>query len=374
MSQSKKHILFSVNSSWNVINFRSGLIQGFVAAGYRVTVVAPKDDYSARIEPLGADYVELPMRQQGTSMLQDGMLMLHYLQVLRKLKPDFYLGYTIKPNIYGSLAAHCYGVPVLNNVAGLGNVFVRGGWIQNLAKFLYKLALRRSRTVFFQNPDDRQLFLEQGMVSHAQAGLLPGSGVDLNRFQRTAYSARDGAEMEFLFVGRLLKDKGLLDLVEATRMVKREYPKIRVSLLGFVGVANPSAVSLAEVQQWQSEGLLHYEGSSDDVRPFLRHADCLVLPSAYREGTPRSLIEAGAIGLPLITTNMPGCREIVDHGYNGLLCEAKNPQSLADVMLDMIRMPLTERKQMAANSRDKVEQEYDEKIVLKKYLEVLLGL
>ena len=366
-----KRIMLSVNSSWNIINFRRGVIRGLIEADYHITIVAPRDEYTEQIAPLGANYSELPMAQQGMSIIQDCRLFVHYLSCFKKFRPDVYVSYTTKPNIYGSLAARLFGVPAVNNIAGLGNVFVRGGLLRSIVKQLYRLALAKSSCVFFQNVEDRNYFIDERLVQESQADLLPGSGVSLDEFKQSEYVYRTGDKMKFLFVGRLLKDKGVIELVEAARIVKSHYPSIKVSLLGFVGVENPSALSQEEVDAWVAEDVIEYHGACDDVRPYLRSADCVILPSAYKEGTPRSLIEAGAIGIPLIATDIPGCRDIVNHGVNGYLCKAKSHRSVASAMIKMIRLSYGQRLAMANASRSKIVEGYDEKVVVKKYLQAV---
>jgi len=226
--------------------------------------------------------------------------------------------------------------------------------------------------VFFQNDDDRTLFLEKGLVKRAQSDLLPGSGIDLVHFNAMNYGAIEHNEnnLVFLMVARLLWDKGVREYVDAARIVKKRYPETRFQLLGFLDVKNQTAVPREEVELWVREGIVEYLGTSDDVRPFLAASDCVVLPS-YREGTPRSLLEAAAMAKPLIATDVPGCREVVQEGVNGYLCEVCNANDLADTMLQLIVMPLELRLQMGTQSRNMAETRFDEQIVIRKYLKVI---
>jgi glycosyltransferase involved in cell wall biosynthesis len=254
---------------------------------------------------------------------------------------------------------------VINNVSGLGTAFIRNSWLTRLAKALYRAAFAQSRVVFFQNEDDRTLFTEERLVRPEKTALVPGSGVDLARYQPRP-PHMDG-QFRFLVVARLLWDKGIQEFVDAARLVRRQEPGARFQLLGFLDVENRTAVSRAAVEGWGAEGLIEYLGTALDVRDHIAAADCVVLPS-YREGTPRSLLEAAAMGKPLITTDVPGCRNVVDHGVNGFLCAAQDASDLADHMLKMIRVPDKLRAAMGAASRTKAEQSFDEGIVITKYV------
>ena len=262
---------------------------------------------------------------------------------------------------------------LINNVSGLGTAFLRGGWLGGVVCSLYRVALRRSHRVFFQNDEDRQVFIEKRLVAPARTGLLPGSGIDLVHFSPLAFdgsSLRNGAGLVFLMVARLLWDKGVLEFVEAARRVKALFPESRFQLLGFLDVKNQTAVGRSDVEAWVKEGVVEYLGTSDDVRPFLAAADCVVLPS-YREGTPRSLLEAAAMGRPLLATDVPGCREVVVDGVNGLLCHVRDSVDLAEKMMQMIDMPMSALLQMGQESRSLAETRFDEQIVIRKYLEAI---
>lgn len=359
-------ILFAVNSAWNLVNFRSGLIQALVGDGHEVLACAPADAWVPRLTELGCRFIPMPMDAQGTHPLRDAALCWRLLTVMRREQPDVVLGYTIKPNVYASLAARwAGGVKVVNNIAGLGATFIQPTWVTPVVKRLYRLALNRSSTVFFQNEDDRELFVDQGLVARGNTQLLPGSGVDLQRYAPADPRAADG-RFRFLMVSRLLWDKGVGELVEAARRLRLRHPEVQVQLLGFLDVQNPSAIQRRDVQAWESEGVIQYLGASDDPRPYIAHSDCVVLPS-YREGTPRSLLEAAAMGKPLITTDVPGCRTVVEDGNNGFLCPARDATALADQMSRMVMLNAAERDAMGRQGRQKMEREFDERLVIGHY-------
>lgn len=378
-------ILIAVNSVWNLVNFRAGLIRALVQAGYEVVAVAPADEYVPRLAALGCRYIEMPMDNRGTHPVRDALLLARLIRVLRAERPGAMLGYTVKPNIYGSLACHVLGIPTINNISGLGAVFISRGWVTQVVQFLYRQALARSAHVFFQNGDDEALFLSRGLAPKGRTGLLPGSGVDLVRFapvfRTVTIVAGRGSQLgpnhqqssrafRFLLIARMLWDKGVGEYVDAARALRTAHPEVEFALLGFLDVKNPAAISRDQMSAWVEEGVVKYLGSTDDPRLFIADADCVVLPS-YREGTPRSLLEAAAMARPSITTDVEGCREVVDDGVNGLLCQARSGQDLAKKMSQMLSLSTEERDQMGRAGRAKMERQFDEQIVINRYLAVL---
>ena len=362
-------ILLSANSSWNIAHFRSGLIRGLLDAGYKIVVAAPRDDFSARLTDLGAAFVDLPVNSAGASVVDDLKLLARYRAIFRDLRPFAYLGFTAKPNIYGSLAARMTGAKVINNITGLGTVFIKHSLLKVIVTFLYRLSLRRSSTVLFQNAEDLEYFARRGIVARKIADLVPGDGVDLARFRADPAERRPGP-FRFLLVARLLWDKGVGEYVEAARLVRRRHPDVTFQLLGPVGVDNRTAVPAAALERWCSEEIIAYLGETDDVRPALGAADCVVLPS-YREGLPRTLLEGSAMGKPLIATDVPGCRDVVRDGETGYLCEARSAEALAQAMERMLNLSAAERHRMGENGRSRVEGKYSEALVVAKYLEAL---
>ncbi|HWT13576.1 MAG TPA: glycosyltransferase family 4 protein [Allosphingosinicella sp.] len=369
----KRTIVISINASWNVLNFRLGLIKALENRGHRVVVLTPPDEYSPRFAALGIEHAPIAIDSLGLSPLRDLGLFVRYHRELKRIRPDAFLGYTAKPNVWGSLAAHALGIPVVNNISGLGTAFIERGPLRSILSALYRAALRRSVAVFFQNADDRRLFLASGLVRPDQARLLPGSGIDLDRFRPAPPTRDEAGAFTFLLVGRLLWQKGVREFVEAARIVRRQMPDARFELLGFLDAPNRSAVSREQVEAWQAEGLIRYVGQTDDVRPHLQAADCIVLPS-YREGLPRALLEGAAMAKPLIATDVPGCSDVVEDGVTGLLCAVRDPSSLARAMLGMARLTPAERLAMGRAGRARVEGAYGEEAAISPYLELLDGL
>lgn len=366
-------ILLAANTSWNIVNFRAGLVKELQRRGFEVLVAAPEDIFTPRLAELGCRHIRLAMDNKGASPIADAALLVRFLRIVGRERPVAFLGFTIKPNVYGSMAAQAFGVPVINNISGLGTAFIQVTALTKVVKGLYRLALRRSHTVFFQNPDDRDLFVRDGLVLRQRTALLPGSGIDLNTFNPSPPPSAAGDDIRFLMIARLLWDKGIGEYVEAARLVKRRFPGARFQILGFLGADNRTAVGSDVMQQWTEEGVVEYLGDSDDVRPHIAQADCLVLPS-YREGTPRTLLEGAAMARPLVATDVPGCRQVVTHGENGLLCAPRDAGDLAGRLMEIVQKSPAERQAMGEASRRKAEREFDERIVVDRYLETLEGL
>jgi glycosyltransferase involved in cell wall biosynthesis len=302
----------------------------------------------------------------------DLRLMRAFYAWYRKEKPDIVHHFTIKPVIYGSIAARLAGVPcIVNTVTGLGFVFMEENidWLRRLVEWQYRAALACAHFTFFQNPDDLELFLTRRLINPQRVGVLPGSGVDCTFFSPGfGPTCPSASAPSFLMVARLLREKGVYEFVEAARLVKQHFPEARFQLLGRRDERNPTVVSQRELVAWEAEGVVTWLGEVPDVRPFVRRADVVVLPS-YREGTPRSLLEAAAMAKPLITTDAVGCREVVDDGINGLLVPVQDAKALAQAMLRMIEHPAM-RECMGRAGRQKVEREFDERMVLKKMVQV----
>lgn len=365
-----KKIVISVNTAWNIHNFRSGLVRALNRQGYDVMVMAPEDGYSQRLAPLGCRFKRLSMDNNGTSPSRDLALLIKYWRVLQSVRPLAYLGYTIKPNVYGSIAAHGLDIPVINNIAGLGATFIKNTLLTGLVKRLYRLSLRKSRRVFFQNEDDRKLFVQQGLARPGVAEVLPGSGINLQHFQPMRTVPSGERPFRFLLVSRMLRDKGVEEFAAAAALVRQHLPGVQFQLLGPVDTKNPNSIALARIMEWQKSGLVQYLKETDDVRPYLSQADCIVLPS-YREGVPHSLLEAAAMARPIIATDVAGCRDVVDDQENGLLCKVRNAADLAEKMLHMARLPEERRLRMGAGGRRKAIAQFDENIVIAKYLSAI---
>lgn len=357
------------NTAWAIYTYRQGLIRMLVAQGVRVTVLAPRDRTFPLLEQMGCHCIDLPVASKSTDPRHDLGTLRALYRHYRTIKPDVTFHYTIKPNIYGSVAAWLARVPSIAVTTGLGYVFIQQSHAARVAKALYRFAFRFPREVWFLNRDDLAAFLDGRLLVHPErARLLHGEGVDLEHF---AYTPLPNApHFTFILIGRLLWDKGVREYVEAARALRARYPHARFQLLGPAGVDNPSAITLEDVHAWQDEGVIEYLGEAHDVRAHIALADCVVLPS-YREGVPRTLMEASAMGRPIVATDVPGCREVVADGETGLLCEAKDAASLAAKLAQMLEMSVDERRAMGERGRAKVTAEFDEVSVVERYRQTL---
>jgi glycosyltransferase involved in cell wall biosynthesis len=357
------------NTSFAIHTYRQGLIRTLIANGATVTVIAPRDRTTALLEQMGCRFVELYVASKGTNPRDDLRTFAALYRHYRAIKPDIVFHYTIKPNIYGTVAAWLARVPSIAVTTGLGYVFIQKSRAAIVAKALYRFAFRFPRQVWFLNRDDQTAFVESRLLAHPErARLLHGEGVDLNHFAYTP--PRQKQNFTFVLIGRLLWDKGVGEYVEAARILRQRHPTARFQLLGPAGVDNPSAVTLDTLQAWQRDGIVEYLGEAHDVREHIANADCVVLPS-YREGVPRTLMEASAMGRPIVATDVPGCREVVADGITGFLCEAKSAASLADKLQSMMALTPDERRAMGERGREKVAAEFDETAVIARYLETL---
>ena len=366
-------VMIAINDAWNIYNFRAGLIKNLLEKGYEVIAVAPDGEYAPRLQALGCRFIPIPIECQGTNPGRDALLLFRFIRLMRRERPDVFIGYTVKPNVYGSMAANHLGIPVINNITGLGAAFIKESFLTRIVRKLYRVSLRNSRKIFFQNQDDRRYFIESGLSTPDVADFLPGSGIDLEHFSSRAIPSSTDEEQEqfrFLLIARMLWDKGVGEFVEAARQLRKKYPHVEFCLLGFLDVQNPAAISREQIQDWVEEGVVNYLGATDDVRPEIDNADCIVLPS-YREGTPRTLLEAAAMAKPIVATDAVGCREVVDHETTGFLCKLYDADDLAEKMEQMLEMPNEARREMGRHGRARVEQRFDEQFVILKHQDAI---
>ena len=362
----KSILVISANTFWNIENFRSGLIDALLGQGCELVVATPSPNIEwARKK--GVRTVPIDIDRSGLNPFADVRLLLQYLQLFRSQRPKYYLGFTVKPNIYGAFASRLCGVNALPNVSGLGTAFMTVGPLSFLVGLLYRVAFQDCPIVFFQNADDRELFISRNIVRSEQARLLPGSGIDVSKY---TVSEREPSEITFLLIGRLLGDKGVREFVDAARLLQAKYISWKFRLLGEVDEGNRSAIERAELDGWIAESAIEYLGHTEDVRPYIAASTAVVLPS-YREGLPRSLLEAAAMGRPMIATDVPGNREVVRDGVNGMLCLPQDAQSLADAMLKLGQLTPPERKAMGLAGRKLVEDCYGEEKVISAYLDAM---
>ncbi len=371
MPAEKRRVAVAANSPWNLLNFRRGLLSGLRHAGFEPILIVPEDPQADRsLDELGFGRLSVAISRSGLNPIADARLLLSYRRLLRRTSPCAFLGFTIKPNIYGCLAARLQGMPSIANISGLGTVFIKDTLLTRFVIRLYRAALGKAAFVFFQNPDDRDLFLAKGIVGTDQARLLPGSGIDLQQFE--PHGLPHG-QPKFLMIARLLGDKGVREYAEAARIVRQTHPEVSFELLGPIDEANRTSIGSDELDQWIGRGDIEYLGAADDVRPFIATCTAIVLPS-YREGLPRSLLEGAAMARPLIATDVPGCRELAIEGRTGFLCEVRSAASLASAMVKLIDMGHAGRVQLGKAARQLVEKDFGEEHVISAYLDALESL
>ncbi|TKA97380.1 glycosyltransferase family 4 protein [Cereibacter changlensis] len=363
-------VVLTGNTCFKIANFREGLIRALLAHGCEVLVLAPTDGYREKLEAMGCGVYDLPMDRNGTSPFTEAALLFRIFAFLRRERPDMVFGYTIKNNIYAGLTCRWLSIPFVPNVTGLGPAFNEQGALNQIVRTLYRVAFARACAVFFQNPDDRATFLAAKLVEASRTRLLPGSGVDLSRFMAQPMPSKK-KNVTFLLVARLLWDKGISLFVEAARVLHEKYPHAQFQLLGPPDPASRSGIPVEQIEAWAREGVIEYLGQTQDVRPALAAADCIVLPSWYREGTPRVLLEAAALGRPVITTDMPGCRDAVDDGVTGFICSPRDREELIAAMERFIVLPHAERAVMGLAARARAEDQFDERHVIEGYLAFL---
>ncbi|HIM93632.1 MAG TPA: glycosyltransferase family 1 protein [Campylobacterales bacterium] len=364
-----KTVMIVVNTSWNIYNFRLNLMHSLQSSGFRVIALAPKDDYSIKLKEEGFEWINLPFDNSSTNPLKETMQIKYFHEIYKKVMPDIILHYTIKPNIYGTLAAKWLNIPSINNVSGLGTIFLNNTLSSKVAKQLYKFSFRYANKVFFQNDDDLNLFIENKLVSKKYTDRVPGSGIDIDKFKSNYNTQEEGDEIVFLFIARLIREKGIKEYIEAIKMIKdmNLNKQVKFQIIGDLYLSNPSAISQNELDSWISDDLIEYLGYQSDVKSFIEKSSCVVLPS-YREGLSKSLLEAASMEIPIITTDVSGCRDVVEDGVNGYLCRVQDSDSLKEQFVKMIELSVDDREKMGQKGREKVINEFSDERVIDKYL------
>jgi len=366
-----KKIVISSNSSWNIINFRLGLATYLKNLGYEIIILAPRDEYSSQIELSGLEYIELPISARSLNAVSDTITFFTYFKILAHLKPDYYLGFTIKPNIWGGIAARILKINRILNIAGLGKAFEKEGLLNILVKFLYTLSLSGAKKIFFQNHDDLKHFELIGLIKNLDAEVLAGSGVDLKKFH-FSHTTKESGKFNFLFMGRLLYSKGVKDLIEASHLLNKKFKNFHVYIYGIIQNSNdPDAISIEYLSSLEQYSYITFEGSTDHPNLQIMKSHCVVLPSYYNEGTPKILLESCAMGKPIITTDWKGCRDVVETSKNGYLCDIKSPESLMMQMAKMLKLSEQNFQNLSKNSRVIAEKRYNQDRIFNTYKKAL---
>lgn len=365
-----KKILFVDNSTRCFCIFRLAVAKAFIDMGYKVYVMSPPpyEYYAERIKEIGA--VHIPYEMAGKfSPLGDLKLLIKYWRVYKRYKPDFVVHYTIKPNIYGSVAARICSIPSISIVPGTGSVFQKNGMVSKLVVGLYKFAFRYPRKVWVLNEDDYKAFLSNNIIEKKRLDILPGEGVDMAYYKPVSVYKRH-SPFVFLYMGRMLHEKGVGYIALASKMLReRGVSDFEVHLLGLVDGLSKDVISMEEIKGWEQEGLVRFLGSVPDVRKNIEDADCVLLPTFYGEGVPRSLMEACAMERAVLASDNVGCRDVVDNMYNGVLCRSQDAEDLADKMEYMLSLSEEQLSLMGMNGRKKVEKSFREEVIIQRYLE-----
>jgi glycosyltransferase involved in cell wall biosynthesis len=365
-------IAFVANTAWFIFNFRIGIIRKLQVLGYHIIVITPDDNkYSIKLQQEGCQHVPIILDATGISIINEIKSIYNLYAVYAQIKPHFIFHYTIKLNIYGTIVAFLNQIPRIAVVCGTGYVFLKKNLLYYWVIGLYRLSFALANEVWFPNNDEKKFFETKKIATPSKTRLLPGEGINTTFFKPTLTSKPQDKYI-FLLTARLIWDKGIKEYAEAARILKEKYgAKIECQLLGFLNANNPHAISQNVVNQWHTEKIINYMGATEDVRPYLEKVHCFVLPSFYCEGTPRSLLEAASMELPIITTDNQGCRDVVEHGFNGFLTQPKNVSDLVAKMEQMFLSSKEMQTQMGKKGRLKVIQNFEETLVLPYYLNSL---
>jgi len=365
----EKSVLFIANTSWNLSNFRLNLMRNIRDEGYRVIAVAPRDNSTDSIIKEGFGFRELKyLKRKGSNPLSDLKLYLEIKKIIKELGPKFIFSYTIKPVIYTNLASIKKSTSI-STITGLGYTFLNNNLTSKIARKLYKIALTKCDHIYFQNIDDRELFEKSKIIKQDKARIINGSGIDTDKF-KPLENRKENSFFTFLFIGRLLKDKGIYELLEASSRLIEIDSGVKLKIIGPFDEDNPSSISKENFEMHTNSKNIEYLGYMNNVIHEIQKADCVVLPS-YREGIPRVLLEAISVEKPIIATNVPGCRQVVDDGVNGYLVEVKSHEDLFLKMKMMIEFTEETRREMGKKGRKKAREVFDIKLINNHYLELM---
>lgn len=359
-NKEKGKVLFLVNHDVVIYNFRLELVERLLSDGYEVHVSSPYGERIEDLKSIGVIYHETNVERHGMNPINDVKLLLIYRKLIKEINPKIVLGYTIKPNIYGAIAAGKKNIPFVANITGLGTAVEKSGVSQKLIIVLYKIAFRKVQRVFFQNRENQQFFTEHN-ISIGKHYLLPGSGVNIERFSLKEYPKEK--IIRFSFISRIMKEKGIEQYLDAAKVIKTKYPNTEFHICGFC-----EREYEGKLNEYNDNGTVIYHGMIRDVSAFLENINCVVHPTYYPEGLSNVLLEASASGRPIITTDRPGCREVVDDGINGYMIPQRNSQKLIEAIEKFLRLSNEEMKNMGLAGRVKVEKEFNRQIVVEAYM------
>jgi len=366
-------ILIIVNSAWNIFNFRANLIKKLKSQGHNLFIISNKDKFSSKLSKLGCKHEFLSFQSRSINPFKQIKLFFNIFVKIYNLKPDIILTFTIKANIYGGYIAKILNIPTINNIAGLGMAH-KNFLLRFIVKYLYKVSLSKSYKCFFQNNHDYNYFLKNKIINKHNSIILPGSGVDISYFDISDEDKKkreDDGKFNFLLSARLLWSKGVEEYVKASKLIRKEYKNVNFWLVGFTNLDNKDSIKISLIQKWHKKKYIVFKGSTNDIRVFLKKINCFVLPSYYPEGTPKSLLEAASMKIPIITSETPGCRDVVIDNVSGYLCKPKDHMDLYLKMRKMLDVSVDKRLKMGKAGRALIVSKFGDQIVNDKYVKTI---
>lgn len=357
-----KRVLILSNHFITLYNFRKELVKKLVDDGNEVFISIPKSDRNSFFSDMGCKIIETPVDRRGVNPIRDFGLILNYIKIMKKLKPDIIFSYTIKPNIYGCIASNFTKNKQVSNITGTGATFLKKNMVSFIAKTLYKLSLKKSYKVFFQNSGDKDFFVKNHMVKN-NYDMLPGSGVNLKQYEPCDLPPND--EINFIFIGRVMKLKGIDQYIDCAKVIKEKYPNTKFYIAGFIEEEKYKDI----IEDYHAKGIINYIGFQKDIKSWIQRCHCTILPSHGGEGVPNVLLESAAMGRICIASKINGSKDVIDDGVTGYLFDTGNAEDLIDKVENFLRLDFEAKKQMGLEGRKKVEREFDRKIVIEKYLE-----
>ena len=358
------------NGLFSTYTMRDGLMQRLLKEGYDITILTHTNSFESQVEKTGLKVVNIGSGNLNPAKVSKYIFSLY--KALKRLQPDVCLTFSIRPAIWGNFLTRYLKIPTITNITGVGPLFTSKNFAYRIARSIYRFALKKTKKVYFQNFDDMNLFLENKFVTEDIAERIPGSGVDYQKFSPITLEEKSHENFIFLFIGRLIKDKGIFEFVEAARNIQKKYPNVIFNVIGPFWHQNlkSNTITKTDLQNWITEGIIDYQGEKKDVRKFIAESDCIVLPS-YREGASNILLEAASMEKPIITTNTTGCKEIVEDGITGFLCSVKDSKDLAEKMEKMLLILPEQRIEMGKKGRQKIIKEFDKQLVVNAYLKAI---
>lgn len=352
-----KKVLILANYDLGLYKFRRELIQELLNRGNKVYISLPQGEMVQNLIEMGCEFIETPMDRRGINPVRDYKLFLFYSKILKELKPDLVISYTIKPNIYGGIACRIKNIPYITNVTGLGSGFYKSKIVKQTVTLLYRLSCARAKLIFFENEENKNFFVNNKIASLEKTYKLNGAGVNLEEYNYCDYPKEEDG-INFLFIGRVMEEKGVNELIEAAYKVKKNHDNVHFDIVG------PFEDSYEKkIEDLQLKNIIRYHGFQKDVKPFIKKTNCFILPS-YHEGMANTLLESAAMGRPLITSNVPGCLEAVIDCRSGYVVEVKNSEDLYNKIQKFISLSHIEKKKMGIMSRNHIEENFDKKLVV----------